>query len=463
MSTPSPDLAPGTAAASGKHRTPGTEHATGTDVPAGPELASGAAGRDSVPGERPARPDATSAAPRAAGWPPDARRGRPVAIAVTGVALAAAAGFAARGVWPGGTHPAVTAAVPAATATVVRTDLSARQQVAGTLGYAGFFTVASETGGGLLTWLPAPGDVIRRGHPLFAVDGQRVTLFYGTIPAWRAFGPGMSVGPDVAQLQRNLAALGYAPGPADGQFGWSTEAAIERWQQARGMTVTGTIPLGEVAFLPGPLRVTTIAQSLGATVTAGTSVLSGTSVTPIVQVWLAVGGPAVRTGDRVLVTLPDGSTTVPGTVRSAGTVAVPPGAGGQGGGTGSIGAGGADGGGAGGGAGAAGGAGAGGASGGGSGSADVIPVTITIASAIPAGLDQAAVQVSITEQRADSVLAVPVTALLAAPDGGYDIQVPGRRGRLIPVTTGLFDDTSGLVAVTGPGLTAGLPVTVAQG
>ena len=402
MSTPSPDLAPGAEIA------PGTEPA------------------------------------------PAARRGRPATIAVTGVILAAAAGFASRGLWPGGTHQAVTAAVPVGTAAVVRTDLSARQQVAGTLGYAGSYTVASETGGGLLTWLPAPGETVRRGHPAFAVDGQPVTLLYGAIPAWRTFAPGMSPGPDVRQLQQNLAALGFAPGPADGQFGWSTVAAIERWQQARGMTVTGTIPLGEVAFLPGALRVTMLAQPLGATVTAGTSVLSGTSLVPAVQVWLGAGGPAVRPGDRVLVTLPDGTTTVRGTVRSVGTVAMSPGdpgaSGSSGGSTGGNG-------------------GTGGTSGSGSGSADVIPVTISLGSAIPAGIDQAPVQVSITDSRADGVLAVPVTALLAAPGGGYEVQVAGGepRGRLIPVTTGLFDDASGLVAVTGPGLAAGLSVTVAQG
>ena len=366
---------------------------------------------------------------------------------MTGVAIAAA-GFAARGLWPGGTHPAATATVPVATAVVVRTDLSARQQVAGTLGYAGFFTVATQSDGGLLTWLPAPGDVVRRGHRLFAVDGQPVTLLYGAIPAWRTFAPGMSPGADVAQLQRNLAALGFAPGAADGQFGWSTETAVERWQQAHGMTVTGTIPLGQVAFLPGPLRVTTVAQQLGAAVAAGTNVLSGTSLTPAAQVWLPVGGPAVRPGDQVLVTLPDGTTTVKGTVRSVGRVAMPPGGTGTSGGTGTGGNSGGD--------GAAGGA------GGGSGSADVIPVTITIASAIPGGLDQAPVQVSITDQHADGVLAVPVTALLAAPDGGYEVQVTGAHGRLIPVSTGLFDDASGLVAVTGSGLAAGLSVTVAQ-
>jgi len=71
--------------------------------------------------------------------------------------------------------------------------------------------------------------------------------------------------------------------------------------------------------------------------------------------------------------------------------------------------------------------------------------------------------VSITQKRADGVLAVPVIALLARTGGGYAVQAAGPHGRVIPVTTGLFDGTSGLVAVTGAGLAAGLPVAVAQG
>ncbi len=69
---------------------------------------------------------------------------------------------------------------------------------------------------------------------------------------------------------------------------------------------------------------------------------------------------------------------------------------------------------------------------------------------------------AITQQRADNVLAVPVTALLAAAGGGYAVQVAGPHSRLIPVTTGLYDGTSGLVAVTGAGLAPGLSVEVAQ-
>jgi len=384
---------------------------------------------DSSPG-----PGSPSPGSRSPGSPPGGSRQRALALVAAGVACATAAGYAGHQVWPAAAPPAQPAAVQVSTAPVVRTDLAARQVVAGTLGYQGAFSVVSQLGAGILTALPAPGDIIGRGQPLFALSGQPVTLLYGGVPAWRTFAAGMPPGPDVRELQRNLAALGFSPGPADGEFGWSTQLAVDRWQQAHGMTVTGTIPLGTVAFLPGPLRVTATAPALGALVTPGTSVVSGTSLTSCVQVALTVGGPAVRAGDQVLVTLPNGTTTVAGTVTAVGRVATAPAAA----------------------------AAAGGASGGGQ--AAVIGVTITLrTSAIPAGLDQAPVQVAITQQRADGVLAVPVTALLATAGGGYAIQAAGPHGRLIPVTTGLFDDATGLVAVTGAGLTAGLRVAVAQG
>jgi peptidoglycan hydrolase-like protein with peptidoglycan-binding domain len=382
------------------------------------------------------------------------RRGAGVPAAITaGVVLAAAGGFAAHGLWPSAGHPAAAVAVPVATATVIRTDVSSRQVVAGTLGYAGFFAVASELPAGIITWLPSAGTIVGRGQPLFQVSGQRATLLYGTIPAWRDFGPGMTPGPDVRELQRNLAALGFDPGPADGTFGWSTEAAVERWQFARGQVVTGTLPLGTVAFLPGALRVTSTALAAGSPVPTGATVLSGTSDTPVVSVWLTVGGPVVRPGDPVLVTLPDGTTTVPGSVATVGQVATTTAAGGGGPGSGSASAGGGS---------AAGSTGSGSAGGGGSSAA--FPVTIAIADPrLPDGLDQAPVQVAITQQHDKGVLAVPVTALVAQPGGAYAIAESGPAHQVIPVTVGLFDDTTGLVEVSGRGLSAGLTVAVAQG
>ena len=146
--------------ASGICRAAGTSMSTKSrpDLVPGPDAApAGTAGGEEFASGAPLAPDDAPAATQVGRPVAGRRRGRPTAIAVAGVALAAAAGFAARGLWPGGTHPAVTSAVPVATAMVVRTDLSARQQVAGTLGYGGFFTVRCETDGGLLTWLPPRG------------------------------------------------------------------------------------------------------------------------------------------------------------------------------------------------------------------------------------------------------------------------------------------------------------------
>ena len=231
------------------------------------------------------------------------------------LALAAGGGFAVRGLWPdaGGPVPAA-AAVPVGTAAVTRTDVASEQDVAGTLGFRGSYRVVNELPAGIVTGLPAPGSVLRRGQVLCRLSGQPVLLLYGPVPAWRALGPGVTPGPDVRELQRNLIALGFDPAHEivpDGILGWATMVAIERWQQARGLTVTGTLPLGQVAFLPGPLRMTTAATPLGTPAGTGTTVLTGTSDIPSVAVSLTPGGPAVRPGDAVTVTMPSGTTTRP--------------------------------------------------------------------------------------------------------------------------------------------------------
>src|SRR5690242_16272579 len=120
---------------------------------------------------------------------PDRRLTRPLPLAAAGLALAAA-GFTARGLWPLGAspeHPA--SAVPVSVATVTQTTVSARQVVPGILGYRGTYTVLNELPAGIITWLPAPGQVVGRGQPLFTLASQPVTLLYGQVPAWRAFWP----------------------------------------------------------------------------------------------------------------------------------------------------------------------------------------------------------------------------------------------------------------------------------
>ena len=92
-------------------------------------------------------------------------------------------------------------------------------------------------------------------------------------------------------------------------------------------------------------------------------------------------------------------------------------------------------------------------------------ITVDVIPSDPAATgtwDQAPVQVGITTAKVPSALVVPVTALLAQSNGGYDVEVVGAAGinHLVPVSLGLFDDADGLVAVTGSRLAAGQQVVV---
>jgi putative peptidoglycan binding protein len=349
---------------------------------------------------------------------------------------AALIGFGARTLWPkSAARPAADAAVPVSAAAVVRTDVAQRQAVAGTLSYQGAYSVVNELAAGVLTWLPHPGQVVTRGHALYRLADQAAVLLYGPVPAWRDIGSGMTPGPDVRELDANLDALGFQAGPPSDAYTWATEAAIERWQLARGLPETGTIPLGDVVFLPGPLRVSALnpAASTGASIAPGAQVLSGSSTEPSVSVNLTPGGPTVRPGNPVLVTMPNGTTTLPGTVSAVGAVTTAPPAQAASSGQGQPAT-----------------------------PAAVIPVAIRLAG-YPGSLDQAPVQVTVTEREDKNVLAVPVTALLAQPGGGYAVRTSGAPHRLISVTAGLYDDETSLVEVSGAGLTPGLRVQVGQG
>jgi peptidoglycan hydrolase-like protein with peptidoglycan-binding domain len=56
-----------------------------------------------------------------------------------------------------------------------------------------------------------------------------------------------STDPAVRDLQEALNALGYNPGPIDGVFGATTEAAVKAFQQARGITADGIV--GKVTWI----------------------------------------------------------------------------------------------------------------------------------------------------------------------------------------------------------------------
>jgi Fe2+ transport system protein FeoA len=144
-------------------------------------------------------------------------------------------------------------------------QLSSQVSASGTLGYANPQTVYGQLSG-TITWLPAVGQVIRPGQVLYRVENQPVVLFSGDVPAYRDLSEGISDGPDVAELKRNLVALGFDPDhqiTVNQSFGAATATAVERWQASLGEPETGKIALGQVVFLPGARRITKVDATLG--------------------------------------------------------------------------------------------------------------------------------------------------------------------------------------------------------
>lgn len=461
-------------------------------------------------------------------------------------------------------------------ATVERQNLIETDTEAGTLSYSDPQTVYNRLSG-TVTWLPSVGQEIRPGGTLYKVDGEPVIMLNGSTPAFRKLRSGMTAGADVLQLNRNLVRLGFNPDGIVIDDVWqpATTAGVEQFQDALGESPTGSLPLGQVVFLPGDQLVTTVDGTLGAAGSGGGSPPSSDTSTPLAPshpefVDLeTVSTPTTPTTSTTSTTSTSTTTTPSGGTGSqtkknqaknsesrqtlAALIALlkaevaqlkasghspqgsaggnsghpkssspkkssspskgsPKESGGGGGGGGSatailqttsthlvvtvdLGAsvqseavvgehvqvqmpagnfvggkitavssiaqssssGNGDN------SGGSGGGGNGGGSGGGSGgSSSTIPVTVTLTGHHSgAGLDQAAVSVNFAQQRANQVLSVPVTALLATSGGKYAVQESAAPHKLIPVTTGLF--AAGFVQVSGSGIYPGLQVTDSQG
>ncbi|GGU86070.1 hypothetical protein GCM10010178_90200 [Lentzea flava] len=124
------------------------------------------------------------------------------------------------------------------------------------------------TGAGVVTKLPAVGEVAERGKPLFRVDDQPVIVLFGATPPFRMLETPGTKGSNVAVLIENLAAFGYQVGvpPKDATKAEYTPRLIDvvkRWQRSLGVEPTGTIEPGRVLVLDGPARVSSVKAQLG--------------------------------------------------------------------------------------------------------------------------------------------------------------------------------------------------------
>lgn len=226
---------------------------------------------------------------------------------------------------------------------------------------------------------------------------------------------------DIELLRENLAVLGFE-GPA--------AETIRRWQSSVGRSATGLIEPGQIVVSDGPVRVAEHMVDVGDIVFGGLDGQSGfapdnnssdlvmryTGTDRLVTVPMEIADHAyARAGDEVVVTLPTDA-EIPGVIGEVSSVFNEQGL------------------------------------------ADAV---IEIPDQARLGtLEAASVDVEFVIGRREDVLAVPIAALLALPEGGFGVEIVERNAsRIVPVDTGLF--ARGSVEISGAdiaeGVTVGIP------
>ena len=314
--------------------------------------------------------------------------------------------------------PPVGQAAPPQTATVTRTDLSTSVTLNGSLGH-GTATTFTGRKAGTVTWLPAVGAVVDRGQRLYAVDAKPVVLLVGDTPLYRTVDGTAKSGPDVAEVNANLRALGFRSAPTGSTYTAGTAEALKQWQHRNGLDETGTLAVGDAAVLPAAVRVDSLKVQPGASATA--DLMGLTSTTKLVTATVdptQVDVNLLTVGQTVTLSLPNSK-------QAQGTVATVTASAGSQDQTGSS----------------------------GRPSGPTVTIGIGDQSAV-SDVDSGSVGVTVITGSHKGVLAVPVGALVVVQGGGYAVQVAN--GKLVGVQTGMFAD--GLVEVSGPDLAAGLKV-----
>ena len=293
------------------------------------------------------------------------------------------------------------------------------------------------------------GKRISNGEKLAGIDGEPLFALAGRVPAWRDITPGES-GPDVAELQKALASLGYyAGGDTPGFFGAATQDAVSEYYEHLGYTppVTGGVPMTDVIFLPSlPAKVVAVNGAKGQQPgqpfleLAARGSLALTGELPPAYAAQVKPGLKVKIFDDV--TGIHAAGTVAG-AQTATTVAPVGAIVNVGGGASSVAAAGSAS------SGSAPAAGSGTGSAANPGATPFIPLTVRPSRPLPAALDGENVLVTVETGRTEGpVLTVPVAAIVTTASGTSYVTVAGAHGKQtqVAVTPGISEN--GYVQVT---------------
>ena len=195
------------------------------------------------------------------------------------------------------------------TTTIQKTDLTNSQSFAGSLGYGDPLTIKG-SGKGVVTKLPTPASVVRRGAALFRVNDVPVPVFFGATPLFRKIGGSQSIaGADIVVVARNLSALGYSTGiatsdPAKAKWTWRATERLRKWQKHVGLEPTGTLDVGQVVVVPGVVRINSVTAQLGDPVAEDLMTVTSTTKTVMFNAQAAdIGG--IPVGADVTIVRPD--------------------------------------------------------------------------------------------------------------------------------------------------------------
>ena len=281
----------------------------------------------------------------------------------------------------------------------------------------GLFTAHS----GVIESTLEAGSEISSGDVVYVQDGLPITAFVTDEPFTRTLTEGVTNGADVAVLEQALADLGF---DADGEltvdesFTSVTTEAISEWQQDLSETwsaveVTGELALSDLLVVsPDFVRIDTVSIEEPVTLGLASQVytLNSAAGDRIVEANIAAADRSlVAIGNVIDVEFPDG-TVVDGTVISLATSAAPGNGDGDGG----------------------------------------IPLEVAVSETPESarGLTELAVDLNITNNTAEGVIAVPVGALIAQGDGIFAVETTdGETTEIVTVEPGLFAE--GFVEVTG--------------
>lgn len=347
----------------------------------------------------------------AAGGPAGRRRRIGVVVTVVVVVTAGCAAALILRPWQVSPTATGTGGVPdVVTARVELTTLTDQVRLNAQLDYGD--PVDLPAAGGVVTALPAAGQVIEAGGAVYESDGRPVVLLQGERPLWRDLSSDVGDGQDVLQLEQNLSRFGFFDREPDTRFDWWTKNAIQQWQKSLGLEQTGTVSPADVVIANAPsIRVSQITGALGQ---SGVSPARYTETTlRAVARLTAAQARELQAGTPVTVQLPDG-TELEATLAAIDPGGEPTGEDEQ-----------------------------------------TTPPTATVefpdqTQVAQAGPAAVRLLVSDTDRTAET-LVVPVTALIATADGGYAVEIlTGTAIVRVPVEIGMVADARAQILASGP-------------